>query len=84
MIKKIKVETYLTRLYCYKCGEEMAQGDTVLTTYPQQYSYHCPKCNSVITDTKDYPYTTFKEVKDEQIKNKDSLLNQTIFYRQKG
>lgn len=32
---------------CKKCGTIMWRAPVVLTSYPPQYRYHCPKCNHI-------------------------------------
>lgn len=44
MIKKKEAKTYIVRLYCNNCGNEIASTGVVLTSYPEQYPYECPNC----------------------------------------
>ena len=71
MIKKFEVKPFIIKLYCNKCGEEMKDTNIVLSSYPPQYQYICPKCNSKINSINKYPeiiYDVIEEVKNENIK----------------
>ena len=39
MIEKKEAKTYIVRLYCNKCGNEMKSTGVVLTSYTAQYPY---------------------------------------------
>ena len=69
MIKSNKAVTYIERLFCDKCGEEMKQDDLVFCTYPAQYCYFCPKCGSVEYSIIKYPNIVYKEVKGNAKRN---------------
>lgn len=50
MIRKCKVQSFMTNIICDKCNEIMSSNDnTVLATYPPIYIYVCPKCGNVKT-----------------------------------
>lgn len=42
--KKVEVKTFITKLYCDECGEELKFLGYRLCTYPYKYPYECPKC----------------------------------------
>ena len=58
--KKIPVNVYVERIYC-DCGEELIRNDVVLTTYPCQYTYYCPKCGHCETSVEQYPKISFQD-----------------------
>ena len=62
MVKKTEVKTFINRIYCDKCGTEMRTSPVLLTTYPPQYQYECPKCGELLTSTVCYPCTEYDEV----------------------
>ena len=62
MVKKTEVRTYINRLYCDKCGTEMETSPVVLTTYPPQYQYKCPKCGECTVSTNSYPYIEYENL----------------------
>ena len=37
------------RVYCNDCNIELEFDNIVLSSYPPQYPYHCPKCNKHYT-----------------------------------
>ena len=50
MIKRKYIKrAYIEEAYCNKCGTAMEFTGMVLTSYPQQYPYHCPKCKQIQT-----------------------------------
>lgn len=66
MIKSNEVKTYIEKLYCDNCGEEMVMLNIVLPSYPAQYIYRCPKCEVEITSEIRYPLTRYEKVKEEK------------------
>lgn len=50
-IRSIVIE----KLLCDTCGTEMQLDPVVLTTFPPQYQYKCPKCQITIINDKVYP-----------------------------
>ena len=63
LIKKVEVKTYMTMIYCSHCGAPLRPSDTVLTTYPAQYQYNCPKCGlNTITTYEKFPKISYEEV----------------------
>ena len=68
---KKEVKTYVTRLYCDKCNQEMIIDPIVLTSYPPQFSYSCPQCGGKVTSYKKYPCPEYVEL----TKEKDSNIN---------
>ena len=64
MIEKKEVKTYIVRLYCNKCGNEMESTGFVLTSYPEQYPYKCPNCGRETTATELYPKIEYQEIDD--------------------
>ena len=44
------------QLICPTCRIALQISNTVLATYPAQYSYYCPKCEYSVTNTRIYPY----------------------------
>lgn len=59
-IKSSSVNVYIEHAYC-ECGEKLERNNVVLTTYPAQYSYTCPKCGKTETSYDSYPKITYKE-----------------------
>ena len=53
-IKKVPVDIYVEYAYC-DCGERMIKDNIVLTSYPCQYKYKCPKCGKIETSYEQYP-----------------------------
>ena len=50
MIKRKYIKrAYIEEAYCDKCGIAMEFTGMVLTSYPQQYPYRCPKCKQIQT-----------------------------------
>lgn len=60
-LKEKEVKTYIVRLYCDECGEEMVSTGKVIFTYPIQFEHKCPKCNKIECLTEGYPKTIYKE-----------------------
>lgn len=71
MIKKVDVKTFMERLYCDECYEEMKLHEMGLVTnltYPMQYIYQCPNCGHRETTNIQYPqiyYETIDAVDDK-------------------
>lgn len=63
-VKRMKVETYITKLYCDKCGAEITGPTVVLASMPPKYLYDCPKCGETIETTEKYPSMEYVEVED--------------------
>lgn len=61
-IKTKEVKTYINKLYCDNCIDEveMLSTNSILLTNPPQYTYFCPRCNHTITLTTVYPSITYK------------------------
>lgn len=57
-----EVKTYLTRLYCDECGEEMTTTGLILTSCPVKIEYICPKCEHKEYHSEHYPQTSYKEI----------------------
>lgn len=56
MIKRKTIKSiYQEELYCDSCDEKMKTTNIVITTYPEQFEYYCPKCNNKITSFNSYP-----------------------------
>ena len=64
MIRKCKVQSFITNIICDKCNEIMSSNDTVLATYPPIYVYVCPKCGKVEKSHEAYPLITYEEIKE--------------------
>ena len=49
--EKIQYPIYRTKrhMYCDECGELMVREPIILTSYPAQYRYYCPKCRHTQT-----------------------------------
>ena len=70
MIDKKEAKTYIVRLYCNKCGNEMASTGVVHTSYPIQYPYKCPNCGWKTTANERYPKIEYQEIeKDDEEDN---------------
>ena len=56
-MEMLKIKNVLVdRLLCDKCGEPMKWDGVAYTTYPPQYPYSYPNCNSQeVTVNKTYP-----------------------------
>ena len=51
MIQKRKVKAmYVVQIVCEECGKPMRSSYT-LCTYPAQYCYYCPDCDTQTTST---------------------------------
>ena len=90
LTKKVEVKTYMTMIYCSHCGAPLKASDTVLTTYPPQYQYNCPKCGlDTITTYEKFPnhviikcdddilfidIDSFESYINHRINDKDTLL----------
>ena len=63
MAEKVKKYNNLIKvvhtLECDNCGREMTPNLEVLTTWPEQYSYHCSSCGSYTRSFTLYPYTEY-------------------------
>lgn len=66
MIEKKEAKTYIVRLYCNNCGNEMKSTGVVLTSYPEQYPYECPNCGWKTTATELYPKVEYQEMDYEE------------------
>lgn len=57
-------KTFRTDLLCPVCGEVMERDLTapVLTTWPEQYTYCCLKCNEVVTQSGVFPKIEYRLV----------------------
>lgn len=65
MIRKCKVQSFMTNIICDKCNEIMSSNNnTVLATYPPIYIYVCPKCGDVKQSHEVYPLITYEEIKE--------------------
>ena len=64
MIEKKEVKTYIVRLYCNNCRNEMESTGFVLPSYPEQYPYKCPNCGWKTTATERYPKIEYQEIDD--------------------
>lgn len=55
MIKAAEVIKILQiNMYCDKCGKRMKRSDTVLSTYPPTFTYHC-ECGHTESSRIAYP-----------------------------
>ena len=63
MIKRNIVETYMERLYCDDCNEEMLPSGVVLASNPPQYPHVCKRCGKTenVIDKK-FPNIEYKEI----------------------
>ena len=62
MLEKKEAKTYIVRLYCNNCGNEMESTGVVLTSYPAQYPYECPNCGWKTTANEQYPKIEYQEI----------------------
>jgi hypothetical protein len=62
MIKDIKCDTYIQRLYCDKCNKEMKATDVFRHVNPPQYKHLC-ECSpeEPVVLNVGYPHFTFKD-----------------------
>lgn len=68
MIKKVEVKTFVERLYCDECGEEMKfheMGLMVGLTCPIPYVYQCPNCDHREATNVLYPQVSYKAIDDK-------------------
>ena len=64
-VKSKKVDTYVERLYCDLCDEEMVWNRMELTSNPAQYPHSCPKCGATQNVIgRRYPRTVHRETDD--------------------
>lgn len=77
MEKKVNVRPVKVYLMCDECGINMERPDNIiLTSYPPQYNYVCPKCGRTETSTQGYPYIDFvEEVEVDIIQHIEDLDN---------
>ena len=70
-----EVKTYITRLYCDKCNQEMMIDPIILNSNPPQFSYSCPQCGGKVTSYKQYTYPEYREStkKEEPNINKNAV-----------
>jgi DNA-directed RNA polymerase subunit RPC12/RpoP len=61
MIKKIKVNTFIERLYCDKCKNEMKKSREALT-FPVTYIYHCVTCGNETPLNTLYPNILYEKI----------------------
>lgn len=62
-ITKEKANAYIERAYCTDCkGVELERSNMVLTTYPLQYTYQCPKCGKSYTSFERYPKVIYEKI----------------------
>lgn len=61
MVKRQKVESYIEKLYCDKCGREMKPTGLCYSTYPEQYEYRC-ECGQMRCSTKRFPQIVYETV----------------------
>ena len=66
MIKKVEVKTFVERLYCDKCGEEMKSTEIALVSYPIQYPYQCPNCGHSETTNIQYPHICYEVIDNKE------------------
>lgn len=65
MIKKYKVQPFMTNIICDKCNEVMlSNNNTIVATYPLIYTYICPKCGNVEKSHEVYPMITYEKIKE--------------------
>lgn len=65
MIKKYKVQPFMTNIICDNCNEVMLSNNTVVVaTYPPTYTYICPKCGNVEKSHEVYPLITYEKIKE--------------------
>lgn len=65
MIKKYKVQPFMTNIICDKCNEVMlSNNNTIVATYPPIYTYICPKCGNVEKSHEVYPMITYEKIKE--------------------
>jgi predicted RNA-binding Zn-ribbon protein involved in translation (DUF1610 family) len=62
MLKTTEVKSYMERLYCDECGEEMVSTGELIFTFPLQLKYICPKCGFTLETTESYPKVAYKEI----------------------
>ena len=62
MLYKKEVKTFVVRLYCDDCGEEMISTGELIFTLPVQLKYKCPKCGRIENTTDTYPKTIYDEI----------------------
>lgn len=62
MLKEREVKSYMIRLYCDECGEEMVSTGQLFFSYPLQLEHKCPKCGYVLHTTEGYPKVIYKEI----------------------
>ena len=68
MIKKVEVKTFVERLYCDKCGEEMKFHEMGLVaglTYPIPCIHQCPNCGHREATNVLYPKVYYKAINDK-------------------
>lgn len=58
MIKRYKVQTYIDRLFCVDCKEEMKYE----SNFGKEYKYHCPNCMKIETKTELYPKLVYEDL----------------------
>ena len=64
-IKRYNVKPVMERIYCPDCDVELEQDPVVLSSFPAQFQYFCPKCGYGFTSTSQYPQVTF--VNEEEV-----------------
>lgn len=60
--KRQEIKKYLVWVECPECGTSLAADGNVLTSYPPQYPYTCPKCGYQTVLDKFYPSEEYEYV----------------------
>lgn len=60
-IVKEEVKTFVSHMYCPKCGIELSTGKFLLSE-PPQYEHVCSICGYTHTDINRYPLITVEKI----------------------
>lgn len=64
-VKETQVYWVREDLTCDNCNETMISRNVILLSYPPQYQYYCPKCDTTETSLTMYPNYVEKEKEQE-------------------
>lgn len=64
VIKSFRANPIVSKAFCPDCGVELEKSDNMLSTFPPQYTYFCPKCGYGYTSLKSFPTIDFEIVEE--------------------
>ena len=65
--EKVKVNTFLTRLYCLPCNKEGKKSELICHGQGVFYLYRCPSCGRGATSSVLYPLIEYSPAYEEEL-----------------